>query len=228
MFKNKSYIGISFIILIFGIYAIPRIIDRIQNNDIVKADRLDKIAESKGEDKKLIKMGVAPKFELLNQDNVKISNETYLGKVYILEFFFTTCPSICPKMNLSMLEIEKTFFGNPNFGIVSITIDPEHDTPKVLKAHRELLGVKSSNWNFLTGDKTYIYNLANKGFNVYVGENSKVNGNFEHSGLFALIDKKGNIRCRKDDYNNPILYYDGLDKKGVRNIQQDIAILLKE
>jgi protein SCO1/2 len=131
-------------------------------------------------------------------------------------------------MNLSMLEIEKTFFGNPNFGIVSISIDPEHDTPPVLKAHRELLGVKSSNWNFLTGNKAYTFDLANKGFNLYAGENKNVKGGFEHSGLFALIDKKGYIRCRKDDYGNPILYYDGLEKKGVRDIQQDIAILLKE
>lgn len=202
--------------------------DRFQNNDIVKADRLDKIGKSNSENNILEKIGQAPKFELVNQNNEKINNQTYLGKVYVLEFFFTTCPTICPKMNQSMLLIEKTFFGNPNFGIVSITIDPTNDTPTVLKAHRELLGVKSSNWNFLTGNKTYIYDLANKGFNVYVGENSKVNGGFEHSGLFALIDKKGNIRCRKDNYNNPILYYDGLDKIGVRNIQQDIAILLKE
>ncbi|WP_291100878.1 MULTISPECIES: SCO family protein [unclassified Flavobacterium] len=228
MLKNKSYIGISFIILIFGIYAIPKIIDRVQKDEIVKGDRLDKVSNSSKEDGELIKMGVAPKFEFINQDNVKISNETYKGKVYVLEFFFTSCPSICPKMNQSMLVIENTFFGNPNFGIVSISIDPEHDTPAVLKAHAKLLGVKSSSWNFLTGDKTAIYDLANKGFNVYVGENHKVKGGFEHSGLFALIDKKGYIRCRKDDYGNPILYYDGLDKKGVRNIQQDIAILLKE
>ncbi|WP_310380523.1 SCO family protein [Flavobacterium sp.] len=228
MLKNKSYIGISFIILVFGIYAIPKLLDRFQNNDIVKADRLDKIGKSTTEAQKLEKIGLAPKFELINQDNQKISNQTYFGKVHVLEFFFTTCPTICPKMNQSMLVLEKSFFGNPNFGIVSITIDPLNDTPAVLKAHRELLGVKSSNWNFLTGDKTYIYNLANKGFNVYVGENSKVNGGFEHSGLFALIDKKGNIRCRRDNYGNPILYYDGLDKKGVRDIQQDIAILLKE
>jgi protein SCO1/2 len=127
-----------------------------------------------------------------------------------------------------MLIIEKTFFGNPNFGIVSITIDPEYDTPQVLREHAEMLGVKSSNWNFLTGDKAYIFNLANKGFNLYVGENNKAAGGFEHSGLFALIDKNGNIRCRRDDYGNPILYYDGLDKKGVRNIQKDINILLKE
>ncbi len=228
MLKNKSYIWISLVVLVFGIYAVPKIIDKIENNQIVKGDRLDKVSNSSKEDGKLKKIGPAPKFELLNQDNLKINNETYNGKVYVLEFFFSTCPSICPKMNQSMLQIEKTFFGNPNFGIVSITIDPEHDTPAILKAHRELLGVKSSNWNFLTGDKNYIFDLSNKGFNIYAGQNSKVQGGFEHSGLFALIDKNGNIRCRKDNYGNPILYYDGLDKKGVRDIQQDIAILLKE
>jgi protein SCO1/2 len=228
MFKNKAYIGISFIILVFGIYAIPKIVSKIQNGGIVKGERLDMVSGANSDDKKLTKIGPAPKFELINQDNVKITNESYKGKVYVLEFFFTTCPSICPKMNQSMLLIEKTFFGNPNFGIVSITIDPAHDTPEVLKSHRELLGVKSSNWNFLTGDRAYIFDLANKGFNLYAGENSNVDGGFEHSGLFALIDKDGNIRCRKDDFGNPILYYDGLDKKGVRDIQQDINVLLEE
>jgi protein SCO1/2 len=228
MFKNKSYIGISFIILVFGIYAIPKIVDRIKNDKVVQGDRLDSVRPAGIEGEKLTKIGPAPKFELINQDNKKISNETYKGKVYVLEFFFSTCPTICPKMNESMLLIEKSFFGNPNFGIVSITIDPMHDTPKILKEHADFLGVKSSNWNFLTGDKAYIFNLANKGFNLYAGENNKVAGGFEHSGLFALIDKNGNIRCRKDDFGNPILYYDGLDKKGVRNLQQDINILLKE
>ena len=229
MFKNKSYIGISFIILIFGIYAVPKIVDRVTNGEVVKGNRLDNVGSKDSKsDAKLIKIGPAPKFELTNQDNAKVSNETYKGKVYVLEFFFTTCPSICPKMNLSMLEIEKTFFGNPNFGIVSITIDPNHDTPQVLKEHAKLLGVKSSNWNFLTGDKATIMDLSNKGFNVYAGENEKVSGGFEHSGLFALIDKDGNIRCRKDEFGNPNIYYDGLDKKGVRDIQEDIKILLAE
>jgi protein SCO1/2 len=229
MFKNKSYIGISFIILIFGIYAVPKIVDRIKNGEVVKGNRLDNVSlKTSKSDAKLLTIGPAPKFELTNQDNVKTSNETYKGKVYVLEFFFTTCPSICPKMNLSMLEIEKTFFGNPNFGIVSITIDPAHDTPQVLKDHAKLLGVKSSNWNFLTGDRATIMDLSNKGFNLYAGENAKVNGGFEHSGLFALIDKDGKIRCRKDEFGNPILYYDGLDKKGVRDIQEDIKILLEE
>ena len=228
MFKNKSYIGISFVILIFGIYAIPKIVDRIKNDKVVQGDRLDSVNPVTAEEGQLLKIGPAPKFELINQDSKKITNDTYKGKVYVLEFFFTTCPTICPKMNESMLVLEKSFFGNPNFGIASITIDPEHDTSKELKEHAKLLGVKSSNWNFLTGDKAYIFNLANKGFNLYAGENKKVAGGFEHSGLFALIDKNGNIRCRNDEFGNPILYYDGLDKKGVRNIQQDINILLEE
>ncbi|HKO76159.1 MAG TPA: SCO family protein [Flavobacterium sp.] len=228
MLKNKSYIGISFVILVFGIYAVPKIVDRMQNNSVVQGDRLDKVSGSKVVGEKLVKVGPAPKFELINQENVKISNDFYKGKVYVLEFFFATCPSICPKMNANMVTLQNEFFGNPNFGIVSITIDPLHDTAAVLKEHAKILGVKSSNWNFLTGDKDYIYNLSNKGFNIYVGENSKAQGGFEHSGLFALIDKNGNIRCRKDDYGNPILYYDGLEKKGIRDIQQDINILLKE
>ena len=228
MFKNKSYIGISFIILLFGIYAVPKIVERIKNGKVVQNDRLDNSSPEVTEEGKLLKIGAAPKFELTNQDNVKITSETYKGKVYVLEFFFTTCPTICPKMNESMLLIEKKFFGNPNFGIASITIDPSTDTPSILKTHYDLLGVKSKNWNFLTGDKAYIFNLANKGFNLYAGENKQVAGGFEHSGLFALIDKNGNIRCRNDEFGNPILYYDGLDKKGVRNLQQDINILLEE
>lgn len=226
--KNKSYIGISFIILVFGILVIPKIIDRIQNGNVVKGDRLDKVAAGSSQEESLVTIGPAPKFQLTNQDNQKVSNATYQGKVFLIEFFFTSCPTICPKMNQSMLVIEKQFFGNPNFGIASISIDPEHDSPQVLKEHAKLLGATLSNWHFLTGDKTYILDLANKGFNLYAGENSKVNGGFEHSGLFALIDKNGTIRCRKDQYGNPILYYDGLDPEGVKDIQEDIKLLLKE
>jgi protein SCO1/2 len=207
--KNKSYIGISFIVLIFGIWAVPKIIAKFQKSDLVE-------------------IGPVPSFKLTNQDNKTISNADYLGKVYVVEFFFSTCPTICPKMNESMLQLQNEFYGNPNFGIVSITIDPSNDTPQVLKEHAKLLGVKHYNWHFLTGDKAYIYNLANKGFNLYAGENNKVAGGFEHSGLFALIDKDGKIRCRKDAQGNPILYYDGLEASGVEAIKEDIKKLLEE
>ncbi len=226
--KNKSYIGISFIILVFGILVVPKIIDRIQNGAVISADRLDKVQSGTTDNKSLVKIGPAPQFELTDQNSQKVTNNTFKGKVFVIEFFFTSCPTICPKMNQSMLVLEQQFFGNPNFGIASISIDPNKDSPKVLKEHAELLGVKSSNWHFLTGNKDYIFNLANKGFNLYAGENAKVNGGFEHSGLFALIDKNGTIRCRKDQYGNPILYYDGLEAKGVKDIQEDIKLLLKE
>lgn len=207
--KNKSYIGISFIILIFGIWAVPKIIAKFQKSDLVE-------------------IGPVPEFKLTNQDNKSISDKDYLGKVYVVEFFFSTCPTICPKMNQSMLQLQEEFYGNPNFGIASITIDPAKDTPQVLKEHANLLGVKHYNWHFLTGDKEYIYSLANKGFNLYAGENNKAAGGFEHSGLFALVDKDGKIRCRKDAQGNPILYYDGLEASGVEAIKEDIKKLLAE
>lgn len=225
--KNKSYIGISFIILIFGIIFIPKIVNRIKNGSIVQDDRMS-LSNKIVKEESLQKIGPAPKFELTDQNNVKISNKEYVGKVYVLEFFFSTCPSICPIMNKNMVTIEKEFANEKDFGIASISINPENDTPEVLKAHAKKLEVTSTNWHFLTGDKDYIFELANKGFNLYVGENNKTLGNFEHSGLFALIDKKGNIRCRKDKQGNPILYYDGLVKKGVDAIKEDIKILLKE
>ncbi|MFZ4671665.1 MAG: SCO family protein [Flavobacterium sp.] len=226
--KNKSYIGLSFIILVFGIIFIPRIINRIKNGTVVQGDRIDAVSNHKNPETGLLKIGPAPKFELTDQNNAKISNETYKGKVYVVEFFFSTCPTICPIMNRNMVDIQNEFFGNPNFGIVSISINPEYDTSKVLQEHAQKIGVKSSNWHLLTGDKDYIYSIANKGFNLYVGENKNISAGFEHSGLFALIDKQGTIRCRKDKFENPILYYDGLDKKGVKAITQDIKKLLNE
>lgn len=207
--KNKSYIGISFIVLVFGIWAVKEIGERFSKSDLVE-------------------IGSVPSFELTDQDNKTITDKDYLGKVYVVEFFFSTCPTICPVMNQNMVEIQNEYYGNPEFGIASITINPEYDTPKVLKQHAEDLGVKHYNWHFLTGDKDYIFNLAEKGFNLYAGQNDKVPGGFEHSGLFALVDKEGNIRCREDQYGNPILYYDGLEEEGVEAIKEDIRKLLAE
>lgn len=205
--KNKSYIGISFIVLIFGIWAVPKIVDRFKKSDLVD-------------------IGKVPSFELTDQDNKKISDDDYKGKVYVVEFFFSTCPTICPKMNQNMLKLQEAFYGRPDFGIASITIDPVHDTPAVLKEHAKLLGVKHYNWHFLTGDRDYIYNLT-KQFKLYAGTNPNVPGGFEHSGLFALVDQFGNIRCRKDQFGNPIMYYDGLEQSGIDALKEDIKKLLE-
>lgn len=226
--KNKSYIGMAFVILVFGIFFIPKIVERIKNNDVVKGDRLNSIGDTSTAKADLLTIGSAPKFSLTNQDNKTISNETYKGKVYVVEFFFSTCPTICPIMNRNMKFVQESFASNANFGIASITINPENDTPEVLKKHAEDIQAKGMNWNFLTGDKKTIFDIANKGFNLYAGENKNVNGGFEHSGLFALIDKEGNIRSRKDDFGNPIIYYDGLKEEGVKQLKQDITKLLAE
>ncbi|AWA29546.1 SCO family protein [Flavobacterium magnum] len=229
MASNKSYIGISFIILVFGILVIPKIVERVKNGDIVKADRLNMVEGSGGKASGLFTKGKAPDFILTDQNGQTITNNDYKGKVYALEFFFTTCPTICPKMNANMLKLQDAFAGNKNFGLASITINPDNDTPKVLKEHADLIGVTSANWHMMTGKRDYIFDLANKGFNVFAGtlpDNS--NGGFEHSGLFALIDKNGYIRSRRDDSGNPIVYYDGLSPQGIAQLKEDIKILLEE
>jgi len=207
--KKYSYVGIAFIILIFGIYAIPKIVNKIKTPTLVT-------------------IGKVPAFEFTNQDGKLISNSFYNDKVYVVEFFFTTCPTICPRMNENMVKIQNEFYANQNFGIASFSINPKHDTPEVLKAYAKSHGATLKNWNFLTGNQDKIYELANNGFTLFAGENSDAEGGFEHSGMFALIDKQGNIRSRFDAFGNPIAFYDGLDPKGVQMIKEDIVILLKE
>ena len=207
--KKYSYVGIAFIILIFGIYAAPKIVNKFKTPQ-------------------LITIAKVPNFEFTNQNGQLISNSFYEGKVYVVEFFFTTCPTICPKMNENMVKIQNEFYGNLDFGIASFSINPKYDTPGILKQYATDHGATLKNWNFLTGDQDKIYELANAGFTLYAGENSNAEGGFEHSGMFALIDKKGIIRSRLDEHGNPIAFYEGLEAKGVQMIKEDIAILLKE
>jgi len=207
--KKYSYVGIAFIILIFGIYVIPKIVDKFKTP-------------------KLVVISKVPDFEFTNQDGELITNSFYNNKVYVVEFFFTTCPTICPKMNKNMGTIQNKFYGNPNFGIASFSINPTHDTPQILKEYAKKHGATLKNWNFLTGNKDKIYKLANTGFTLYAGVDSNAEGGFEHSGMFALVDKNGNIRSRLDEYGNPIAFYDGLNPKEIHKIIEDITILLAE
>lgn len=150
-----------------------------------------------------------PDFELTDQNNKKITNKDMLGKVYVVEFFYSRCPTICPVMNSNMRAIEDKV-NSPDFGIISISIDPDNDTPEILKQHAKSVGAKSPNWHFLTGDRTYIGNLADQ-FNIYVGDEEDEGESLNHSGMIALVDKEGNVRCRYNKDNMPILYYSGLN-----------------
>jgi protein SCO1/2 len=230
--KKYSYIGISFIILIFGIWFFPKIMERFEANNINYDTRLDNSKELSfvklnGEKKKV------SDFVFLNQDNLFIGNEDFLGKVFIAEFFFTSCPSICIEMNKNMKILDNEFGDRDDFGIASFTIDPDHDTPKVLKEYSELLEVKSKNWHFLTGDITDIYDLSNSGFNIFSSINPDVAGGFEHQGFFALIDQNGYIRSRTNSMGSPIVYYLGIEdenseKQGVDMLKEDILKLLND
>ena len=177
-------------------------------------------------------------FSFLNQDNNLVSNLDYLGKVYVVEFFFTTCPTICPRMNRNLVDIQNAFPDNENFGVASFTINPEFDTTEVLKAYAEKYKITNPNWHLMTGDETIIYQLANEGFNLYTAKDGEVEGGFEHSGNFALIDKNGFIRSRIVN-GNPIIYYNGMiseeekiDDEGqeqqITMLKEDIKKLLNE
>lgn len=150
-----------------------------------------------------------PDFQLTDQNNKTITNRDMLGKVYLVEFFFSKCPTICPVMNTNMRAIEDEI-NSPDFGIISISIDPENDTPELLKKHAQRIGVKSPNWHFLTGNRDYIGKLADQ-FNIYVGDKEDESESLNHSGMIALVDKEGNIRCRYNKDHMPILYYSGLN-----------------
>lgn len=150
-----------------------------------------------------------PAFELMNQNNEKVSDQSMRGKVYLVEFFFSRCPTICPVMNKNMKYIQD-HINRPDFGIISISIDPENDTAEVLKQHAKMVGATSPNWHFLTGDRAYIGRIADQ-FNIYVGDKEDEAESLNHSGMIALVDKEGNLRCRFDENNSPILYYSGLN-----------------
>ena len=230
--KKYSYVGISFIILVFGIIVFPKIMNRIENQSINDTKRLslsDELSFIKldGKNRKV------ENFLFLNQDSLLIGNEDFKGKVYVAEFFFTRCPSICIEMNKNMKILDELYGEREDFGIASFTIDPENDTPTALKKYSELIDVKSKNWHFLTGDIDEIYALSNKGFNIFSSINEKVAGGFEHQGFFALVDQNGYIRSRVNDYGTPIVYYSGISNEnesiqGIEMIKEDIEKLLNE
>lgn len=182
-----------------------------------------------------------PEFEMKDQNNKLISPKDMLGKVYVVEFFFTNCPTICPIMNQNLMQVDSDI-NHPDFGILSITIDPKRDTSEVLREHKSHLGIQNENWHFLTANRDYILNMSKK-FNIYMGEDVNSVEGLEHSGKMALVDKNGKIRSRYNSHGIPILYYSGLnykDEKGMESsltgkfhpeinwLKEDIKILLNE
>jgi protein SCO1/2 len=226
MKKYAKYIGLGIIVLIFGLWVFRESQNRSQDEDLT-------YITLNGEKRKV------PDFKLINQNGDTITQAYYDNKVYVVEFFFSTCPTICPIMNKNMVQIQRKFFGKDQFGIASISIDPINDTVGQLKAYSEKIGVKHPHWELMTGEMEDIMDLANNGFNLYAKQESLASGGFEHSGFFALVDKEGYLRSRRDDNGNPIVFYQGAveydsdqnrfsEEQQIDILIEDIQQLLKE
>lgn len=156
-----------------------------------------------------------PDFKLHDQDSNIVSIKTVEGKVYVADFFFTSCPTICPKMKRNMYDLYETFEENDDLLFLSHSIDPKRDSVLKLRTYAESLGVESDRWHFMTGEKDEIYDLA-KAYMISAAEDPRAPGGYIHSGAFILIDQKGRIRG----------YYDGTLPEDTETLKNDIKKLL--
>jgi protein SCO1/2 len=136
-----------------------------------------------------------PNFSYLNEDSVLVTNETFKNKVWIAEFFFATCPTICPIMNSQLKNLNKeTMPYADHIQFLSFTINPSNDNPSVLKEYRKKNGINEKNWTFLTGDEAVTHRLGIENFQIFAGRDAEAEGGYAHSGAFTLVDKKGYVR----------------------------------
>ena len=157
-------------------------------------------------------------FSFINQDSVIVTNDTFSGRVYVADFFFTSCPTICPVMKKQMLRVYDFFVENEDVLFLSHTIDPAYDSVAVLREYARRLGADSERWHFVTGSKEDIYKIAQVSYMSVAAEDEEAEGGFIHSGRFILVDKERRIRGA----------YDGTDPADVDKLMADITTLLSE
>lgn len=157
-------------------------------------------------------------FKFVDQDSAEITNDTYKGKIYVADFFFTSCRTICPIMKTQMLRVYDSIQNDPEVLLLSHTIDPEYDTVGLLHDFAERLAVKSNKWHFVTGNKEEIYKIAQTSYFSTALEDKTEPDGFIHSGAFLLIDKDRRIRGK----------YDGTKEEDVNRLLGDIQRLKKE
>lgn len=157
-------------------------------------------------------------FNFINQDSIAVTDRTFEGKIYVADFIFLSCPTICPKMTNEMTKVYEAYKSNSNILFISHTIDPEHDSIPRLKSYAENLGADSKKWFFVTGDKDKIYSLAEESYFATAYSDSTAPGGYVHSGGLLLIDKNKHIRG----------VYDGTDPKETDRLKSDIKTLLNE
>lgn len=158
-----------------------------------------------------------PEFHFIDQNRDTVTKETFDGKIYVSDFFFTSCPSICPIMTREMKRIYTHFEEEDRLMFISHSVDTRHDSVPVLKAYADRLDIDHDKWRFVTGDKSEIYSIANDYFNVAY-EDADAPGGYDHSGKFILVDTAGHIRS----------FCDGTDPESVDEFILDIENLLRE
>lgn len=160
---------------------------------------------------------IAP-FQYLNQDSVLISDKEFDGKIYVADFFFTSCNTICPTMHRNMLKVYEKFKGNPEVKILSHSIDAKYDVPSRLKKYADKLGLEGNKWEFVHGLSDSIYNISAKNYLVAAYEDKSDPQGFVHQGWFILVDKSKHLRGA----------YDGTKEDQVEQMIKDMQILLNE
>lgn len=156
-------------------------------------------------------------WSFLNQDSITITNDQLSDNIYIADFFFTSCPSICPKVQREMLAIYKEFEDEPRVKLISFSIDPKRDTVGKLKEYAAKMEIDNSKWYMLTGDKDFTLDLAEDYF-IVAYEDEEVPGGFDHSGKIILVDGNGHVRS----------FSEGTDETTTPKLINDIKTLLKE
>lgn len=168
-----------------------------------------------------------PHWEFTTQNDTSLSSDDLRGNIYLANFFFSTCPTICPAMNYHVQQIQERFKGYKNFKIVSFSVDPRHDTAEVLQAYAKKIGARPGLWYFLTGNQDSIYNIARQYFlNAQV--DSSAEGGYLHSQSLVLIDWDGHIRSGKDKNGNIKAVYNSLSAGEISSLEDDIKVLIAE
>ena len=159
-----------------------------------------------------------PAYRAHDQNGQLVTNRSFTGQVYLTDFFFATCPGICPKMNGELLKVYKKFGQTPGLSFVSFTIDPDHDSLAVLRDYAQRLGAPTdANWRFVRTSKDSVFTLARGLFTAAMPDKTAPGG-FAHNGTFALVDDLGHVRG----------LYDSLDPKEVARLQEELPVLLAE
>lgn len=159
-----------------------------------------------------------PPFKFVNQTGDTVTNADFLGHITVVDYFFATCPGICPKLSTQLQRVQEKYKNHKDFRILSHTVNPEEDSVSVLAAYAKQYGANDSIWNFVTGDKKHLYDIARNGYYLVASEGDGGPEDFIHSEKFVLIDKEGRIRG----------YYDGTNHGQVDTMMTEIYVLYRE